>query len=123
MCGACRSMSSRSAVSQYVCRQQGPKCAVYVAALSLPNRSAQSCIADKGLNAPARAAVDAEWALAWLVQAHMRAVSPCFRRVMVRSLRTAGGAFGLLPQRTSSVMPRSRMYRAKLSCRVFGLQT
>ena len=61
--------------------------------------------------------------LTWLVQAHMRAVSPCLRRVTLRSLRTAGGASGLLPQRTSSVMPRSRTYSARLWCLVLGLHT
>ena len=57
----------------------------------------------------------------WLVHAHMRAVSPCFKRVTVSSFRTAGGTSGLLPQRTSKVRPRRRMYSARLLCLVFGL--
>jgi hypothetical protein len=45
----------------------------------------------------------------WLVHAHMMAVSPWRQRLGASSRRTGRGASALLPQRTSSVTPRSRM--------------
>ncbi len=51
----------------------------------------------------------------------MRPVSPWRQRVGASSARAAGGASGLLPQRTSSVTPRSSTYSARLWCRALGL--
>jgi len=56
------------------------------------------------------------------VHRHMRPVSPWRQRVGASAARTAGGASGLLPQRTSSVTPRSSTYSARLWCRALGLR-
>ena len=52
----------------------------------------------------------------------MRAVSPCCHLEGVSSLRTNGGESVLFPQRTRRVMPRTRMYSAKLWCLCFALR-